>query len=35
MKYDWMNEDAIPEYPMDLKMGDCISFQIRERGILL
>lgn len=35
MKYDWKNEEEIPEYPMDLEMGDCISFQIRERGMLL
>lgn len=34
MKYDW-TEESIPEYPMDLEMGDCISFQIRERGMLL
>lgn len=29
MKYDWKNEEAMPEY-----LGDCISFQIRERGVL-
>lgn len=35
MKYDWKNEESIPEYPMDLEKGDCISFKIRERGMLL
>lgn len=35
MKYDWKNEEAIPEHPMDLEMGGFIGFQIRERGVLL
>lgn len=34
MKYDWKNEEAIPEYPMDLEMGDCISFRIRRNGMV-